>query len=519
MAKQVLNNGDTKLVYRTKTNENFTELYDQKATLASPALTGVPTAPTASPGTNTTQLATTAFVAASAVTGNATHTGDATGATVLTLATVNGNAGQWGSASESAIFTVNAKGLVTSATSATINIPPGNLTGLGTGVSAALATSTDSAGGFVIRNGALGTPSIGNLSGCSAYPYTALTGIPSSFPATPHNHSATEITSGTLPVARLSMTKAELNAIVTDGDPLYVGDVSGAAVTVRDIDGTPSIAATTLEFTNGTVSDQGSGVARITISGGGGGLAEPLVMPSTAMAALAIDVSKYVNTKSISADSTMTFSNATPTAGTRTEVRITTDSTARTVTIPSSYSYARNALITSVLVPSSATTALSFEYTGSRWEVYGDPVATTGTGSYVLASSPTLVTPLIGTPQSGVLTNCTGLPAASIVGFVSEGNFFSGTVADSTITLVSKARFARTINGIYGLKTSAGTCTVSVRINGTAVTGLGSLSVTSSTQDATATAANAIAIGDIVTLVISSSSSPANLQFTLQSTR
>lgn len=35
-----------------------------KAALTSPALTGVPTAPTAEPGTNTTQLATTAFVAA-----------------------------------------------------------------------------------------------------------------------------------------------------------------------------------------------------------------------------------------------------------------------------------------------------------------------------------------------------------------------------------------------------------------------------------------------------------------------
>ena len=37
---------------------------DLKAPLASPALTGTPTAPTATPGTNTTQLATTAFVAA-----------------------------------------------------------------------------------------------------------------------------------------------------------------------------------------------------------------------------------------------------------------------------------------------------------------------------------------------------------------------------------------------------------------------------------------------------------------------
>jgi hypothetical protein len=38
------------------------ELDTEKAPLASPALTGTPTAPTAAPGTNTTQLATTAFV-------------------------------------------------------------------------------------------------------------------------------------------------------------------------------------------------------------------------------------------------------------------------------------------------------------------------------------------------------------------------------------------------------------------------------------------------------------------------
>jgi len=42
---------------------------DLKAPLASPALTGVPTAPTATVGTNTTQLATTAFVVAEVATG------------------------------------------------------------------------------------------------------------------------------------------------------------------------------------------------------------------------------------------------------------------------------------------------------------------------------------------------------------------------------------------------------------------------------------------------------------------
>lgn len=46
---------------------NLTSDLAGKAPLASPALTGTPTAPTASPGTNTTQLATTAFVEAAVV--------------------------------------------------------------------------------------------------------------------------------------------------------------------------------------------------------------------------------------------------------------------------------------------------------------------------------------------------------------------------------------------------------------------------------------------------------------------
>lgn len=41
--------------------------------------------------------------------------------------------------------------------------------------------------------------------------------------------------------------------------------------------------------------------------------------------------------------------------------------------------------------------------------------AVTGTGDVVLATSPTLVTPALGTPASGNLTNCTGFPGASSV--------------------------------------------------------------------------------------------------------
>ena len=38
----------------------------------------------------------------------------------------------------------------------------------------------------------------------------------------------------------------------------------------------------------------------------------------------------------------------------------------------------------------------------------------TGSGALVFATSPTFVTPLLGTPTSGVFTNCTGLPEGGL---------------------------------------------------------------------------------------------------------
>jgi len=53
-------------VLDARQGKELKDLIDLKAPLVSPALSGTPTAPTAAPGTNTTQLATTAFVAAAA---------------------------------------------------------------------------------------------------------------------------------------------------------------------------------------------------------------------------------------------------------------------------------------------------------------------------------------------------------------------------------------------------------------------------------------------------------------------
>lgn len=65
-AKDALLTGDpNKIVKGTEINDEFDAIQtavNSKANIASPAFTGTPTAPTAAAGTNTTQVATTAFV-------------------------------------------------------------------------------------------------------------------------------------------------------------------------------------------------------------------------------------------------------------------------------------------------------------------------------------------------------------------------------------------------------------------------------------------------------------------------
>ena len=74
----------------------------------------------------------------------------------------------------------------------------------------------------------------------------------------------------------------------------------------------------------------------------------------------------------------------------------------------------------------------------------------TGTGANVFATSPTLVSPALGTPSSGILTNCTNLPVAtaSVAGAVSIPAAGGLTLAGSGAVSHSNSVTAGTTSGI-----------------------------------------------------------------------
>jgi hypothetical protein len=146
------------------------------------------------------------------------------------------------------------------------------------------------------------------------------------------------------------------------------------------------------------------------------------ITPTNAMAALAIDTGKALNTKSIAVDSTFTFSAA-PSANTWFSLLVTnTDTVSHILTIPSSYSVANNSTITTVTIRASATMQLNWYYTGSTYLIYGDPTAsniTLGTNSVALGE--TLLT-------LGGITNITASGDIRFTGVTDSSSASTGAV-------------------------------------------------------------------------------------------
>lgn len=108
--------------------------------------------------------------------------------------------------------------------------------------------------------------------------------------------------------------------------------------------------------------------------------------------------------------------------------------------------------------------------------------------------------------------------------YVSLSNFAAPIAIDipipeaRTYTIDLSANEAYTINNAIA-KTLAGTCTVAVQINGSSVTGLSAIAVTTTRATSTATASNTVAAAGTVTIVVSSISGADGLALKINRTR
>lgn len=139
--------------------------------------------------------------------------------------------------------------------------------------------------------------------------------------------------------------------------------------------------------------------------------------------------------------------------GTVNKVTITAPATSATLTIANGKTLTASNTLTFTGTDSSLVafgTGGTVAYTSNKLNAFATTTSAelagvindeTGSGALVFATSPTLVTPLLGTPTSGTLTNCSGLPISGIVASTSAslgvGTIELGHASDTTLARVS----------------------------------------------------------------------------------
>ena len=111
----------------------------------------------------------------------------------------------------------------------------------------------------------------------------------------------------------------------------------------------------------------------------------------------------------------------------------------------------------------------------------------TGTGSVVLNTSPTLVTPALGTPSSGVVTNLTGTASININGTVGATTPTTGAFTTLSATGAIKSTGANLVNEASAIKLSQESASASyLTAYGSNASTQGSLTIVTKSSDGTA---------------------------------
>jgi hypothetical protein len=444
----------TSIASQTGTGTKF--VVDTSPTLVTPDL-GTPTALV---GTNITGTAT-AFTASN-VTTNANLTGEATSvgnAATLTNSAVIGKvitgftSGAGTVAATDSILQAIQKLDGNNSTNANLTGP---ITSVGNATSIASQTGTGTK--FVVDTSpTLITPDLGTP--------TALVG-------TNITGTAAGLTAGTVTTnANLTGEATSVGNTATLTNSAVIGKVITGFTSGAGVVAATDTILQAIQKLNGNTAASGSGtvtsVSVVTANGLAGTVATPATTPAITLTTSVTGVIKGNGTALSAATSGTDYSLGTS-ALTTGIVKSTTTTGALTIAIAADFptlnqsttgnaaTVTTNANLTGMVTSVGNAASLGSFTSAQLATALTDE---TGSGANVFATSPTLVTPLLGTPTSGVLTNCTGLPVAGggtgVATTTAYGVLAGGTTATGAFQNIGTGTAAQvlTSNGAGALPT------------------------------------------------------------------